>query len=115
MSAEVVAQVSPWVLRFDLASGRALLWIVTARRAGEVYPEVYLYLADRYWRLAAHYEKRGRPRKAQRLAGKAKQYLDLGGGDPLPPVAALAMPIPRRPSFTAAIGFRSDKPPDDAA
>src|SRR5439155_17556849 len=80
MPIEAVAQVSPWVLRFDLASGRALLWIVTARRAGEVYPEVYLYLADRYWRLAAHYEKRGRPRKAQRLAGKAKQYLDLGGG-----------------------------------
>ena len=115
MPIEAVAQLSPWVLRFDVVSGRALLWIVTTRRAGEVHPEVYLYLADRYWRLAAHYEKRGRPRKAQRLAGKAKQYLDLGGGDPLPPAAALAMPIPRRPSFTAAIGFRSDKPPDDAA
>ena len=50
-----VAEISPWVLRFDLVSGRALLWVVEIRRAGEVHPEVYLYLADRYWRLAAHY------------------------------------------------------------
>jgi len=110
-----VAEISPWVLRFDLVSGRALLWVVEIRRAGEVHPEVYLYLADRYWRLAAHYEKRGRSRWAQRLAAKAKRYLDLGGGDPPPPAAALAMPIPPRPSFTAAIGFPADKPPSNDA
>ena len=61
-----VAEISPWVLRFDLVSGRALLWVVEIRRAGEVHPEVYLYLADRYRRLAAHYERRGHSLKAQR-------------------------------------------------
>src|SRR2546425_10037222 len=99
-----VAEISPWVLRLDLVSGRALLWVVEVLRAGEAHPEVYLYLADRYWRLAAHCERRGRSRRAQRLAAKARHYL----GDPLPPAAALAMPVPRRPSFTAAIGFRTD-------
>jgi len=55
-------------------------------------------------------------RWAQRLEAKAKRYLDLGGGDPRPPAAALAMPIPPRPSFTAAIGFPAEKPPpNDAA
>ena len=111
-----VAEISPWVLWFDLVSGRALVWVVEVRQAGEVHSEVYLYLADRYWRLAAHYERHGRSRWAQRLAAKAKRYLDLGGGDPPPPATALAMPIPPRPSFTAAIGFPADKPPpNDAA
>src|SRR5437773_8009472 len=95
-----VAEISPWVLRFDLVSGRALLWVVEALRAGEVHPEGYLYLADRYWRLAAHYERRGRFRGAQRLEAKAKRYLYLGARGPRPPAAALAMPIPPRPSFT---------------
>src|SRR5438046_9058467 len=76
-----LAEISPWVLRFDLVSGRALLWVVEVRRAGEVHPEVYLYLADRYWRLAAHYERRGRPRWAQRLAAKANRYRELGAGE----------------------------------
>src|SRR5207253_11451979 len=98
-----VAEISPWVLRLDLVSGRALLWVVEVLRAGEVHPEVYLYLADRYWRLAAHYERRGRSRWAQRLEAKAKRYLDLAGCD-LPPLsAALALSISPRPRFTVSI------------
>jgi hypothetical protein len=52
-----VAETSPWVWRFDVVSGRALLWIATVESNGEVHPDVYLYLADRYWRLAAHHQR----------------------------------------------------------
>jgi hypothetical protein len=79
------------------------------------HPDVYPYLADRYWRLALHYEKRGRSWWARHLGANANHCRDLGGGPPLPPAAGLATPLPRRPNFIAAIGFDSDTPPDDAA
>jgi hypothetical protein len=101
-----------WRIRIDLASARVLLWVATASRAGEVKPEVHRYLGDRYWRLAHHHFHRGHNRWAERLESKARWHLRLGGGDDPTPSAALAMPVPRRPTLTRAIGRLT---PDDAA
>src|SRR2546422_11359499 len=94
-----------WQLRFDLASARALLWVAPASGTGEVEPDVHLYLGDRYRRLADHHFRHGRRGRAERLDAKARWHLRLGGGDDLPPAAALAMPVPPRPTFTRAIGI----------
>ena len=101
-----------WRIRIDVASTRMLLWVATASRVGEVKPEVHRYLGDRYSRLAHHHSHRGHYRRAERLEAKARWHLRLGGGDDPTPSAALAMPVPRRPTLTRAIGRRT---PDDAA
>jgi hypothetical protein len=97
---------SAWEIRFDLISARALLWVVTASCPGEVEPEVHRYLGERYRRLAAHHFRHGRRRKGERLEAKARWHLRLGGGDDIPPAAALAMPAPPRATLTQAIGIR---------
>ena len=111
-----MASTSVWQLRIDLVSARALLWVATASGTGEVKPEVYRYLGDRYRRLADHQVRRGRPRTAERLAAKARWYFRLGGEEDPPPTAAAAMPAPPRPRFTRAIGMHhGGRGPDDAA
>lgn len=103
-------------LHADVAWVLALLWIAKAGRSGEPQPQVHYYLGDRYWRLSERYKTRGSIRKAHLLRAKAELHLRAGGWDPLPPAAAMAMPIPRRPTFTEAIGWRIDsRPPKDAA
>jgi hypothetical protein len=107
---------SAWCLRIDLFATRAILLIVTARRDVDLQPHVHLYLTDRYRRLAWHHHTHGHARRAEALLLKAKEHLHLGGGDQPPPTAALAMPVPQRPTFTQAIGRWSDEePPDPAA
>jgi hypothetical protein len=107
--------VSVWWLRLDLLWVLFLLRVFTAGREGEIKPEVHLFLGDRYWRLADYYAEKGSVRKAVRLRARANSHLGLGHWNPpLPP--AMAMAVPRRPTFTEAIGWgTSGRPPDDAA
>ena len=95
-----------WVrIQMDVAWGRALLAIATIEpKAGTVRPEVYLFLGDRYWRLARRHFVDGRQKKAERLVRKARTYFRAGGGPEPPPLAAASMPIPAAPSLTSAIG-----------
>jgi len=111
-------QESVWQLRFDLAMALALLTVAKAVRPGNPNPDVCFYLGDRYWRLAEYCKERGSVNKAQRLRATAERYLQCSGPWRGPPhAAAMAMPVPRRPTFTQAIGWRTGKrqPPDDAA
>ena len=96
---------SLWQLRFDVVWVLGLLSLASAGRKTEPKPEVHLYLGDRYWRLAEYHSKRRATQKAERLRAKAEHHLRMGGWDPLPPAAAMAMPVPRRPTFTEAIGL----------
>ena len=104
-----------WGLRADLMTTHALLLIVAARNDADLRPEVHRYFADRYARLAHYHRRRGNTRRANALFAKSLRHWHRGGGDPAPPAAALAMPVPRRPTFVEAIGFRPDEPPPDAA
>src|SRR5712691_6965016 len=94
----------PWELRGDLIITNAILWVAGAGRVGEPTPEVHLYLYDRYWRLADHYERRGNRKKASRLRVKAEAHYKHSGHTGPPFAAAMAMPRPRSPFFTWAVG-----------
>jgi hypothetical protein len=104
-------------LRFDLVVALALLAAAKAGRRARPNPDVCFYLGDRYLRLAELHKERGSIRKARRLKLKAEKYLKGAGPWRDPPyAAAMAMPVPRRPTFTEAIGWRARKiPPDNAA
>src|SRR3989442_326231 len=81
-----------------------LLRILAVGRLADAKPEVCLFLADRYWRLADHHAFKGRQRAARRLQIKAERYYAEGGGENPPPLAvAAAMPVPRRPEITWAV------------
>jgi hypothetical protein len=111
-----MAEESILKLQADLAWILALVWIAKAGRSGEPQPQVHYYLGDRYWRLSERYKEKGSIRRAQFLRTKAERHLRASGWDPLPPAAAMAMLIPKRPTFTEAIGWRTHPyPPDDAA
>ena len=108
--------VSPWEVRMDVAFAH-LIRILAVGRLAEAKPEVCLFLADRYWRLADHHAFKGRQRAARRLPIKAERYYAAGGGEDPPPLAvAAAMPVPRRPEITWAVARprRSPDPPDAA-
>jgi hypothetical protein len=105
----------PWGLRGDLIITNAILWVSTARRVGEPKPEVHLYLYDRYSRLAAHYERRGKREKASRLRAKAEAHYKRSGHTGPPFAAAMAMPRPQSPFFTWAVGKRDHRDPNNAA
>jgi hypothetical protein len=104
---------SPWRLWVDLQSVRLLVWVSAAGKDAEPRPEVHLFLADRYSRLSCLYSERA-PARADRLQEKAEAHYEAAGIRPLPPAVAAAMPVPRRPIFTNAIGKRMP-PGDDAA
>ena len=107
---------SPWQLRYDLLSIRALLAVAKARRLGSPKPEVHLFLGDRYERLANHYGRRGARTRAQHLAEKARWHYAQAGFDDFPRAAAMAMPVPRPRIFTDARGrYLDSQNPDDAA
>ena len=105
----------PWRLRSDLIITNAMLWVAGAGRVGEPKPEVHLYLYDRYWRLAEYYEHNGNRKRAARLRNKAEAHYKRSGDTGPPFAAAIAMPRPRPPFFTWAVGKRDQSNPDDAA
>ena len=108
-----IIDLSWWRLQADVAWGRVLLSIATMHEGAIIRPEIYLFLGDRYWRLARRHFLRGRQKGAERLVRKARLYFRQGGGPDPPPLAAASMPIPEAPSFTAAVGGRRGS--DDAA
>jgi hypothetical protein len=104
--------VSVLELRMDVAFAHALR-VVARGRLAEARPDVCLFLADRYWRLAAHHASRGRIRAARRHEAKAERYYVSGGGEHPPPLAtAAALPVPSRPALWAFAGRPG--PPDAA-
>ena len=108
---------NPSQLRVDIAVALALLVIAKAGRPARPNPEVCFYLGDRYVRLSEYHRVKGRLKKAKCLKAKAECYFQGSGPWRDPPyAAAMAMPAPKRPTFTAAIGWRARHgPPDDAA
>ncbi len=106
---------SPWRLRFDIGSILALVWIANPTGRKHLNPEVHLYLADRYGRLARHYQLRGNPRRAARFDSKAEHHFELGGGYPPRPAVAMAMAIPKPPIFLDAVARPQPDDSDDAA
>jgi hypothetical protein len=113
---QAISTLSPWQIRYDLVSIRALLALAKARGLGSPKPEVHLFLGDRYERLSNYYGRRGARTRAQRLADKARWHYSQAGLDDFPQAAAMAMPVPRPRIFTDARGrYLNDDSPDDAA
>ena len=110
---KVFDEPSAWHLRWDVASTWMLVRFVNPFGDRPLRPEVHLFLADRYGRLAQHHRRAGRERRALVLERKAEEHLRLGGGD-LPPAVAVAMPVPRPGVLTNAVGVPPEEP-DDAA
>jgi hypothetical protein len=106
---------SAWRLRAELLSTRALLWVAGAGRWGEAKPEVHLYLYDRYWRLAMHYERQGRLSRAAVLRAKAEHHYRESGHDGPPFAAALAMPRPKMFRSVEAVSQSPGSDDNDAA
>jgi hypothetical protein len=104
---------SVWQARWDIASTWALVRFIRPFGERELRPEVHLFLADRYGRLAHHHRRIGHVGRALALERKAQEHLRLGGGD-LPPAVAMAMPVPKPVIQVSAIS-RLEDGPDDAA
>lgn len=64
---------------------------------------------------AEYYRGRGQRKKAARLYEKAEAHYRRSGHPGPPFAAAMAMPRPRSPFFTWAVGTRDARGPDDAA
>lgn len=103
-------------LRADIQVALLLLKIASAGRRGQPDPDVCFYLGDRNLRLSEYHRRRGSLKKAKRLQAKAEFYFQGSGPwrDP-PRAAAIAVPVPERPTFTAAFGWRARRGPPDAA
>ena len=104
-------------LRVDIFVAHCLLIVAKAGKSGEPNADVCFYLGDRYLRCAGKHKEKGASAKSQRLREKAERYLSASGPWRGPPyAAAMAMPAPRRPTFSEVIGWRTrQQPPDDAA
>jgi len=102
------------LLRADLITAKALVWVASVGRDVELTPEAHVYFFDRYRRLAEYHRGRGNETRARQLQAKADEHYRLGGGDGPPYAAAMGMPRPRRWLATDAIG-RHLGGPDDAA
>jgi hypothetical protein len=102
---------TPWRWRWEILWTRLLTRLAILTSQGEPNPDVHLFLAERYWQLSDYHHLRRNSLKATLLDAKARWRYRQGGGDDLRPAAAASMGIPRRPTFTKAIG----KAPRDAA
>jgi hypothetical protein len=109
-----VVPISAWRLRYDLISVRAMLLLVGGSGRDDLRPEVHLFLADRYDRLAAHLARHGRVARANQLSQKAEWHYAHGGYDDYPRAAAMAMPVPRPRLFTDARAGRFVRRPPDS-
>ena len=102
-----------WPLRQELLWAHALVWIAQHARGGELLPEVHLFFADRYGRLARCYSRRGNTRKARLYDDLAAFHWNASGPNQ-PEANAAVMPVPARPSLTRAVA-RYPNHSDDAA
>lgn len=110
------AQLSIWRLRYDVVSTRALVGLFGGVTRDDLNPDVHVFLADRYGRLARCASRRGARRRADRLFQKAAWHSARGGFDDFPRAAAMAMPVPRPLLFVdARAGGPGHHVSDDAA
>ena len=102
-------QESWWRLQKELFSRRVDLSFGNFFRSEEL-PQLHYCVAERYWRLADYWERRGWTKNAQAYRTEAKKHLRLSGLKLKPPpdeppfAAATAMPVPEEPIFTEAVG-----------
>ena len=113
--ARIKPEASVWQLRWDVASTKALEWLVHPAVLEVTHPEVHLFLADRYGRLARYHSRRGHSRRANELDLKAAKHFRLGGGYEPPPAIAAAVGRPRPWEIVDAVSRIHLKPPDGAA
>ncbi len=102
-------------LFWELGWANVLLWIARTASKREATPQVHLYLADVHFRLADEYDRLHHPKKARHHRETANRHAVLGP-DPEPPrAAAMAMPVPKAPTFVDARGIYIPEPPNDVA
>ncbi len=94
----------------DIFSTKVLVWLLG--RNGELL-DSHLFFYDRYSELSHYHRQRGRIAKADRLAAIAEAHYQAAPGDDDPhEAAAMAMPVPRPPTRTNAVGtIRVKEPP----
>ena len=87
------------------------LFVSMLGRNGELL-DSHLFFFDRYSDLADYHRSKGRTAKAARLAAIAEAHYQAAPDDEPPEAAAMAMPVPRPPVNTNAVGTtRINKPP----
>ena len=92
----------------DIWSMKVFVWALG--RNGELL-DSHLFFFDRYSDLADYHRSKGRTAKADRLAAIAEAHYSAAPDDEPPEAAAMAMPVPRPPVHTNAVGTtRIDKP-----
>lgn len=106
---------SVWTLRADIAWAGLLLRLVSIPRVTTPKPEVHYFLFDRYFRLSELQRDRGSTRRADRLRRLAEWHLERSGADEPPPAAAMALPLPPRPTLTWAVAGRPEPPEPPSA
>jgi hypothetical protein len=82
-------------LRWEIASTLLLLQLARPFEPEEVRPSVHVYLAERYFKLAAYHRARGRVARADRAIAHATHHWMVGGPPDLPPVAEMRLGLPR--------------------
>src|SRR6266851_3405535 len=88
-------------LLVDILSIKMLVWMFG--RNGELL-DSHLFFYHRYSELADYHNEKGRVAKADRLAAIAETHYQAAPGDDEPPEeAAMAMPVPQRPTKTNAV------------
>ena len=95
-------------LLVDIWSMKLFVWLLG--RNGELL-DSHLFFFDRYSDLADYHRSKGRTAKAERLATIAEAHYQAAPDDEPPEAAAMAMPVPRPPLNTNAVGTtRMNKP-----
>jgi hypothetical protein len=110
-----MADDSPWPLRLDLMSAKALVWVASVGRDAELTREAHIFFFDRYQRLAQFHRRHGHRAASHRLQAKADEHYRAGGGTEPPFAAAMAMPRPARWVSIDAVAKRTVHDSDDAA
>src|SRR5207248_9306346 len=62
---------SPWPLRLDLISAKALVWVASVGRDAELTRDAHIFFFDRYQRLAQFHKRHGHEAAFERLQAKA--------------------------------------------
>jgi hypothetical protein len=106
---------SPWPLRLDLISAKALVWVATAGRDVELTRQAHIFFFDRYQRLAQFHKRHGHYAAFKRLQAKADEHYRASGGTDPPYAAAMAMPRPRRWITADAVARQHAHDSNDAA
>lgn len=79
------------------------LFVALLGRDGELL-DSHLFFYHRYIALADHHWLKGKVAKAVRLEAIAEAHFQAAPGDDDPPAAAMAMSVPKTPTFTNAVG-----------